>query len=75
MEVALNEGASVVVLGHNHPSGLAIPSAEDVQTTYKIAKALKAVDVVLLDHIVVANGDFVSLSESRYYNFAEIDYV
>jgi len=73
VEIALNEGASSVVMAHNHPTGLAIPSVEDIQTTYKIASGLKAVDVILADHIVVADSDYVSMVDSRYYHPTEID--
>lgn len=68
IEVALSVNATTVVLGHNHPSGLAIPSADDIQTTYRIAAALDAVDVVLADHIVVSQDDYVSMAQSQYYN-------
>ena len=64
VETALLEKATFAVLAHNHPSGLAIPSAEDIMTTKTVADALNAVDVTLLDHIVVAGGDYVSLVNS-----------
>ncbi len=67
VEMALAANASSVVLAHNHPSGLALPSAEDVQTTRRLATALSAVEITLIDHIIVADDDFVSLSQSGYY--------
>lgn len=67
VEMALSANATTVVLAHNHPSGLAIPSADDIQTTMKLAAALEAVDIILADHIVVANDDFVSINQSNYY--------
>ena len=67
VEIALGANATTVVMAHNHPSGLAIPSADDVQTTHKIAAALDAVDIVLADHIVVCRDDFVSILQSQYY--------
>ncbi len=67
VEIALSANASTVVLAHNHPSGLAIPSADDVQTTYQVAAALEMVDVVLADHIIVSNDDFVSIVQSQFY--------
>jgi len=70
MEIALRFNASSVVLGHNHPSGFAMPSPEDIQTTVKISKALREVDIVLVDHIVVAGDDYVSMLDSGYYSFA-----
>ena len=68
VELALEESASVVVLAHNHPSGVAVPSGDDVQTTRRLAVALDAVGVELLDHIIVAEGEFVSLLQSGYYD-------
>ncbi len=67
VDAALSSNATSVVLAHNHPSGLAFPSAEDIQTTQRVAKALDAVDVILVDHIIVADGDFISLVQSGYY--------
>jgi DNA repair protein RadC len=67
VEMALSTNATSVVLAHNHPSGLALPSAEDVQTTYRVAAALESVEIILSDHIVVSNDDFVSMVQSRYY--------
>ena len=50
-------------LDANHPSGLALPSPEDRQTTLVLKRALEAVGVVLADHIIVADGDFVSMRD------------
>ena len=66
VETAIREGASTVVLAHNHPSGIALPSAEDIHTTRRIAAALQSVEVQLADHIVVADGDYVSMIQSGY---------
>lgn len=71
VETALLANASTVVLAHNHPSGLAIPSGEDVRTTRLVASALKAVDVQLADHVIVADDDFVSLAQSGFYHCGE----
>ena len=59
--LALNAGA--VVLAHNHPSGLAEPSRADEYLTQTLIAALKLVDVRVLDHIVVGQGQVVSLAE------------
>ena len=63
-ETALAYNATTVILAHNHPSGLALPSGEDVQTTHRVAAALNAVEISLADHIVVADGDYVSMVQS-----------
>lgn len=72
VEMALEDGASTVVLAHNHPSGLAIPSDDDIQATRRLAAALSAVEIVLADHIVVAADedelnrmDYVSMRASK----------
>jgi len=67
VEMALSANATYVVLAHNHPSGIAVPSRADMAATENLATALGAMDILLLDHIVVADGDYVSLAESRYY--------
>lgn len=66
VEMALEAGASSVVLAHNHPSGIALPSGEDIQTTRRVATALSAVEINLVDHIVVADDDYVSMVQSGY---------
>ena len=64
VEVALACNATFVVLAHNHTSGLALPSREDVRTTQRLRVALDAVGILLCDHIIVAGDDFVSMSDS-----------
>ena len=63
VKAALDANATSVVLAHNHPSGLALPSPEDRQTTLVLKAALEAVGIVLADHIIVADDDFVSLRD------------
>ena len=66
METALGANATTVVMAHNHPSGIAIPSGEDLATTRRLYAALSTVDVILADHIVVADDDYVSMVQSGY---------
>ena len=66
VEFALRTKATSVVLAHNHTSGIAVPSREDVQTTRAVAEALALVGVELADHIVVADEDYVSMLDSGY---------
>ena len=54
--------AAAVIIAHNHPNGIAIPSREDRHATASIAKLLSDLGVVLLDHLVVAGADFVSMA-------------
>lgn len=55
--------AVYAVLSHNHPSGNALPSKEDLVITRKVFDALYGVDVLLIDHIVIAGDDFTSLKD------------
>ncbi len=66
VENAILYAASSVILAHNHPSGVALPSLEDQAATSRARTALEAIDVRLEDHIIVADGDFISFSESGY---------
>lgn len=66
VENALVTRASGVILAHNHPSGVALPSEEDFGVTRRVKDALATVDVELLDHIIVADRDFVSMAESGF---------
>lgn len=71
VEMALAAGATTVVLAHNHPSGLAVPSPEDVHTTHKLAKALYAVEIQLVDHLIMSDDDYVSLVDSGLYRLED----
>lgn len=71
VETALAVNATSVILAHNHPSGIALPSDADVQTTRRVAIALDAVEISLIDHIVVADDDYVSLTQSGLYRADE----
>ena len=64
VELALEARASRVVLAHNHVSGIALPSKEDVDATKLVRDALAPVGVVLADHLVVAGDDYVSMRDS-----------
>ena len=66
VENALLSDASAVVLAHNHPSGVALPSENDRAVTLWVRDALNTMDIRLLDHIIVADGDFVSMNQSGY---------
>ncbi|MBR6408075.1 MAG: DNA repair protein RadC [Clostridia bacterium] len=65
VEIAMKNKAVGVILAHNHPGGVAVPSNTDIETTWQIFNALSMVNVCLLDHIVVAGNEFVSMRESK----------
>lgn len=60
---ALERGAAAVILAHNHPSGVAEPSAADQAITRRLREALALVEIRVLDHIVVGDGEAVSFAE------------
>ena len=64
MEEAIKVGATRVVLAHNHPRGFAMPSTEDIHLTEEIYSLLHSVGIELVDHIILAEDDFVSLAAS-----------
>lgn len=59
---ALQRNASALIVGHNHPSGNAEPSPADREVTQRLKRALALVDVRLLDHFVVGDGEPVSMA-------------
>lgn len=61
--LALEHGAAALILAHNHPSGVAEPSQADRQITDRLVQALGLVEVRVLDHLVVGDGDSVSFAE------------
>lgn len=64
VEIAINSNAASVILAHNHPGGLAIPSEEDRHLTMRLANILSDIGIVLVDHIVFSGKDHLSLMES-----------
>jgi len=60
---ALKHNAAALILAHNHPSGVAEPSEADKHLTRQLQKALGLVDVRVLDHIVIGDGETVAFAE------------
>ncbi len=59
----LEQQAAAVIFAHNHPSGVAEPSAADRDLTRRLKDALALVDIRVLDHLVVGDGDTTSFAE------------
>ena len=57
--------AAAVIFAHNHPSGVAEPSEADITVTRRLQAALNTVDIRVLDHLVLAEQNVVSLAERR----------
>lgn len=62
VEIATRARATTVILAHNHPGGVAMPSPSDTITTKRIMRALSDIGITLADHIIYADGDVVSMS-------------
>jgi DNA repair protein RadC len=60
---ALSVNAAALIFAHNHPSGVAEPSAADRHITEKLVRALALVDIRVLDHLVVGGPEVVSFAE------------
>ncbi len=60
---SLEFNAAALILAHNHPSGVAEPSQADRRITRRISDALALVDIRLLDHFVIGDGEIISFSE------------
>jgi DNA repair protein RadC len=62
-KLAFDYNAASIILVHNHPSGDAEPSDEDIQITKRIVKLGKLLDVNILDHLIIGNRSFKSIKE------------
>lgn len=60
---ALSHNAAALILAHNHPSGVAEPSRADESITRRLREALALVEIRVLDHLIVGDGEIVSLAE------------
>ncbi|WP_297206407.1 JAB domain-containing protein [uncultured Brachyspira sp.] len=71
VEKSLSLGASYVIISHNHPSGLAKPSKEDIKITKVLYKAFLMVEVKMIDHIIVAGNNVYSFREDGMFDNME----
>jgi DNA repair protein RadC len=63
LKTALEKSALSVVVAHNHPSGNNCPSNEDIQITKRIKEGCNAIGITLLDHIIIAQGQYYSFCD------------
>ncbi len=68
VRLAMNYGAASAIVAHNHPSGVALPSAEDLKATLRLREALALVEIELLDHFIVANEECISFAQSGLFD-------
>lgn len=68
--IAVREGASAIACSHNHPSGDPTPSSADVEVTRMLREASRAVDIPLVDHVIVGQPG-ADPAGRGYYSFRE----
>lgn len=65
LETVINRRAVSVILAHNHPGGLALPSGEDIASTKALISLLRNVGINVIDHFIICDDDYVSLAQSK----------
>jgi DNA repair protein RadC len=63
VRAALKVNAAAMIFAHNHPSGVAEPSQSDLRITQRLKEALALVDVRVLDHLIIGDGEGISLAQ------------
>lgn len=66
IQTIVSSNAAYVIIAHNHPGGIALPSKNDISTTELLAKNAKLVDAELQDHIIIADNDFISMKDCGF---------
>ena len=64
---AIRRGAAAIVLAHNHPSGDPTPSDKDIEVTRRLINASEVLGIMLLDHVIIGNGCYVSMKNEGYF--------
>jgi len=60
---AVRRNSAGIIVVHNHPSGEATPSIDDIEVTRQLVAAGRLLDIELLDHLIIGRGQYVSLRE------------
>ena len=64
---AIQASAAAVIVAHNHPTGVAAPSPEDIELTRRLAQCGELIGIRLLDHVIIGDGTYESLKEGGYF--------
>lgn len=65
VEYAIVNNSASIIVSHNHPDGLAFPSTSDCSLTKQLAEMLEPLGITLIDHIIIANNEAVSMAQTR----------
>ncbi len=68
VETVYKSNCSLIILAHNHPNGMAVPSDEDIKVTRQLKQILASVGINLLDHVIVGKSGAISMKYSGYFN-------
>lgn len=63
---AVKRSATSIICAHNHPSGNAAPSPEDIEVTKRLQEAGYIIGIELVDHVIIGDHQFTSLKEKGY---------
>ncbi|MGL4451137.1 MAG: JAB domain-containing protein, partial [Sarcina sp.] len=64
VERALKYATKGIIFAHNHPSGSLTPSRKDIELTTELKELLEVIDIKLLDHIILGEGDYFSFYDN-----------
>lgn len=65
MELISHYYATSIILAHNHPSGIALPSKSDILSTDKLNNVFGSMRVTFIDHIIIADNDYISMAQDK----------
>lgn len=66
--LAIMRGCNSIIVAHNHPSGEVTPSPQDVTATKRLCDAGKIIGIEILDHVITAGSNWLSLRESGHFS-------
>lgn len=67
LKPAIQASAAAMVVAHNHPTGIATPSPEDIEFTRRLARCGELLGIRILDHVILGDGSYVSLREDGHF--------
>lgn len=67
IEFSYSNNCDKIIIGHNHPNGIARPSKDDIIATEELKTSLRRVGITLLDHIITADGKAISMYDEGYF--------
>lgn len=70
-EFAVRWRATGIILAHNHPRGVPLPSANDIAVTQELLESLHTIHVTLIDHLIFSDDDYLSFTDSKYMSYVK----